>query len=84
MRVRTHVPVVQCEWCRWAAVTAVSISTTPPRGPMPLTTSVSRSLRVTLLLATPLFTSCTKAHEPVVATPGNATVTVDVIGGFTP
>jgi hypothetical protein len=51
---------------------------------MPLTASVSRALLAPLLLATPLLTSCTKAHEPVVATPTNATVTVDVIGGFMP
>lgn len=50
---------------------------------MPLT-SVSRSLLATLLLATPLLTSCTRPQEPVVATPGNASVSIDVFGGFTP
>lgn len=51
---------------------------------MLLTCVVSRSLLAPLLLATPLISSCTRPHEPVVATPSNATLTVDVIGGFTP
>lgn len=57
---------------------------TPSGIPMPLTSLVCRSLLAPLLLATPLLTSCTGPDEPVVATPSNATVTVDVLGGFTP
>ena len=51
---------------------------------MPLTSSVSRSLLRALFLAAPVLASCATSHEPVVATPGNATLTVDVIAGFTP
>jgi hypothetical protein len=51
---------------------------------MPLTSFVSRSILPAVFLATSGLTSCTKPHEPVVATPSDATLTVDVIGGFTP